>query len=65
MEKEFLGYSREWAESVMKREGFDKKLKNKMLLSQETLTGLHMTGEFYYVFIYPDLFNIQFIHLLG
>ena len=55
LETELLDYLREWEASVKARQGFDKKEKNKMLLSQETLTGKHMRGK-----MWPD-FGKQWI----
>ena len=39
----FLGYLKEWKESVDERTGFDKKEKAKMI-SRETIEGLKMAG---------------------
>ena len=44
LEKDFLGYLKEWEDSVKQREGFTDAEKTMMLLSQETLEGLHITG---------------------
>eukprot|EP00731_Ephydatia_muelleri_P023952 Em0016g223a len=43
LEKEFLGYLKEWKESVDNRSGFTEAEKALMCLSKETLKGLHMT----------------------
>ena len=43
LEKEFLGYLKEWKESVGNHSGFTEAEKAMMCLSKETL-GLHMTG---------------------
>ncbi|KAL5483877.1 hypothetical protein EMCRGX_G020295 [Ephydatia muelleri] len=43
LEKEFLGYLKEWKESVDNRSGFTEAEKALMCLSKETLEGLHMT----------------------
>lgn len=61
LETEFLGYLKQWEESVSKRQGFSKKQKATMMLSLETITGLRMTGDiieftiivlhYYYYFI--------------
>lgn len=44
LKKEFLPYLEEWKESVDKREGYTKAAKKRMLLSQETLEGIHFTS---------------------
>ena len=44
LEKEFLGYLNEWEESVEGRVEIEKKERNKMLLSRETIEGLRMSG---------------------
>ena len=44
LEREFLGYIKEWEKSIEMREGYSKTEKNKMLLSDETRKGLKMTG---------------------
>lgn len=44
LEEDFLGYLSEWEESVKQRQGFTDAEKNMMLLSHETLEGLHITG---------------------
>ena len=43
--KEFLPYLDKWEESVNKREDFKPCEQKRMLLSQETLLGLRMTGK--------------------
>lgn len=45
LEKDFLGYLKEWEESVSKREGLTNKERNNMLLSQETCFGIEVTGK--------------------
>ena len=47
LESKFLGYLKEWQDSVKLREGFTDGEKAMMLLSQETLEGLHITGRFF------------------
>lgn len=44
LKEHFLPYLAGWERSVMSRVGFKKAEKNKMLLSQETLSGIRMTG---------------------
>lgn len=44
LEETFLGYLKEWKESVNARTGFDKKAKAKMMISHETIEGLKMSG---------------------
>ena len=44
LEKDFLGYLREWEDSVQRRGGFTKEEKDRMTISKETLEGLRMTG---------------------
>ena len=43
----FLGFLDKWEKSVEEREGYTKKQKNNMLLSQETRLGLRLTGIYY------------------
>lgn len=45
LEEDFLGYLKEWEESVSARAGFTAKEKKNMLLSQETLLGIEVTGK--------------------
>ena len=44
LEKDFLGYLQEWEESVNSRLDVSDTNKAKMLLSRETIEGLHITG---------------------
>ena len=44
LEKDFLGYLKEWKRSVDERPGFDKSARAKMMLSYETIEGLKMAG---------------------
>ena len=44
LEEDFLGYLKEWEKSVKGRKGFNDAEKNMMMLSQETLEGLQITG---------------------
>ncbi len=44
LEDDFLGYLKEWKDSVDSRQGFKKGEKSLMCLSQETVEGLHMSG---------------------
>ena len=41
----FLGYLDDWERSVNSREGFTSAQRNMMLLSQQTIEGLRITGE--------------------
>ena len=43
-EEEFLPYLDEWEKSVDLRSGFSKPQMKRMLLSEETLLGIRMTG---------------------
>ena len=45
LESDFLGYLKEWETSVKGREGFTGAQKATMMLSRETLEGLHITGK--------------------
>ena len=45
LEKEFIGYLKEWKESVESRPGFTEAEKAMMCLSKETLEGLHISGQ--------------------
>ena len=45
LESDFLGYLKEWETSVKGREGFTNAQKTTMMLSRETLEGLHITGK--------------------
>ena len=49
LETDFLGYLRNWEESVKKRDGYTDEEKKRMILSQETLQGIRMTGDFMYM----------------
>ena len=44
LKKDFLGYLDQWEKSVQARDGFKAGQKKMMLLSDETLTGIHITG---------------------
>lgn len=44
LEDTFLGYLKEWEDSVHDRSGFSQSEKMKMMLSYETIAGLKMTG---------------------
>lgn len=44
LKEEFIGYLDKWEASVAARKGFEKFEKNKMLLSEETRSGLRLTG---------------------
>lgn len=45
LEKDFLGYLKEWDDSVGERQGdFTIAERKKMCISEETLDGLRMTG---------------------
>ena len=46
LEDDFLTYLNEWEASVKGREGFEDVQKKQMLLSEQTLLGLRMTGDF-------------------
>ena len=41
---DILGYLEAWEQTVLEREGFTDTEKKTMLLSQETSTGLKLTG---------------------
>ena len=43
LENTFLAFLSKWETSVKEREGFSNKEKSQMLLSHETLYGIHMT----------------------
>ena len=43
--KEFLPHLQQWKESVEKREGYSTAAKKRMMLSQETLDGIHITSK--------------------
>ena len=44
LQKDFLGYFRDWEETVCCRKGYSKDEQNRMMLSRETLYGIRMTG---------------------
>ena len=44
LETDFLGYLEEWQKTVEERKGFTASEKKTMLLSDETATGLKLTG---------------------
>ena len=71
LEEDFLGYLKEWEESVSVRAGFTAKEKKNMLLSQETLLGIAVTGkavlimsDIYGILIYMFVIFLQFDLLL-
>ena len=71
LEEDFLGYLKEWEESVSARAGFTAKEKKNMLLSQETLLGTEVTGkavlimsDIYGILIYMFVIFLQFDLLL-
>ncbi len=45
LENDFLKYLDDWEASAMAREGFTDEERKKMILSRETLDGLHMTSK--------------------
>ena len=45
LKEEFLGYLSDWEESINKRDGYSDEEKAKMIISQDTLKGLRMTGK--------------------
>ena len=45
LEEDFLGYLDDWEKAVKERKGFTDEEKKRMMLSQETLEGLRMTGK--------------------
>ena len=47
-ERDFLGYLDEWHASVQSRSGFTLAERKKMELSDETLSGLKLTGVYNY-----------------
>ena len=71
LEEDFLGYLKEWEESVSARAGFTAKEKKNKLLSQETLLGIEVTGkavlimsDIYGILIYMFVIFLQFDLLL-
>ena len=48
LEQDFLGYLDSWEKDVNAREGFTADEKKRMLLSQETIEGLQITGKIYH-----------------
>ena len=44
LQKDFLGYLRNWEEAVYSRKEFSKDEQNRMMLSRDTLNGIRMTG---------------------
>ena len=44
LKEELLPYFNQWEKSVEERKGFKKGEKKRMLLSQETLDGIHITS---------------------
>ena len=58
LETDFLGYLKDWENSVKLRKGFTKAEKNNMLISAETLYGLQVTCKYLpsllvYIFFLP------------
>ena len=65
LEEDFLGYLKEWEESVMARQGFTLKEKKNMLLSQETLLGIKITGKAnFYAGMHDCVFSPSFSSIL-
>ena len=54
LENDFLGYLKEWKDSVAARDDVTKAQKPRMCLSKETLEGLHITG-----IVYPQKNSIR------
>ena len=51
--REFVAYLNSWSASVYKRPGFNKNEKKMMMLPQETLDGINITGTYHlYLFNY-------------
>ena len=46
---DILGYFKRWELSVANRQGYSDAEKKRMMLSQETLHGITMTGKYMYV----------------
>lgn len=46
LKEEFIEYLERWKESVAARSGFNDDERKRMMLSQETLTGLKITGKY-------------------
>ena len=47
LEKDFLPYLDEWEKSVKERDGYNDTQKKRMLLSEQTILGLRMTGKYW------------------
>ena len=45
LEGNFLSYLNEWEKSVGDRDGYDDEEKEKMMIAEETRTGLRLTGK--------------------
>lgn len=48
LKEEFIPYLKQWKDSVENRKGFTKAHKKRMMLSQETLDGIHMTSKYFH-----------------
>ena len=49
LEQEFLAYLDRWTTSVKRRAGYSDEERERMLLSQQTMKGLRITGALYYM----------------
>ena len=45
LQTDFIGYLLEWEDSVQQRQEFSRVYRNKMMLPQETILGLRITGK--------------------
>ena len=63
LENEFLGYLKEWEKSVEQRNGFTAAQKRMMILSNETIEGLKITGSCIYVYIRTHIYIYIYIYI--
>lgn len=68
LKKEFLPYFAAWKKSVSEREGYSNEAKSRMMLSQQTLTGIEITGMyvcllFFACYAFMSNLYLQLIHL--
>ncbi len=65
MKTDFLGYLKEWETSVKGRDGFTGAQKVSMMLSRETLQGLHITGKYVWYNNNDIVLNVAFLHAVN
>ena len=62
LRSEFLPYLKAWEDSVKSRKGFTAKEKKMMMISQETLNGIRITGRLLHCTLY--MYNKHYMHVM-